>query len=104
MLLIALALAQAAPFDVKADYSALARTHCRREWPDDFRMQDYCFTQQVQGMAEFKAASEAIGKPLERALEKCVEEWTKDRIPDFQMIGYCAKTQAESYRRVNERG
>lgn len=100
MLLIALALAQAAPFDVKGDYAAMARTHCRREWPDDFRMQEHCLEQQVKGLQEFLDAA-AVGKPLDKALRTCVEEWTKERVPDFQMIGYCAKQQAEAWRRIN---
>lgn len=101
MLLIALALAQAAPFDVKADYGELAAVHCAREWPDDFQMQAYCRHQQNIGMAQFKAVSDDIGKPIEKALEKCTEEWTRDRIPDFQMIGHCAVEQGVAWHRIN---
>lgn len=101
MLLIALALAQAAPFDVKADYVELARQHCRTEWPNDFRMQEHCLKGQAAGMVQFKAVSDEIGKPLEKALETCTEEWTKDHIPDWRMIGYCATKQADAYRALN---
>ncbi len=101
MLLIALALAQSAPFDVKADYVELARQHCSAEWPADFRMQEYCLKQQAEGMIEFKAVSDQYGKAIEKTLETCTEQWTKDRIPDWRMIGYCAKQQAEAYARLN---
>ncbi len=101
MLLIALALAQAAPFDTKANFIDLARTHCRGEWANDFQMQEACLKWQAQGMMDFKNASDAVGKPLEKALEKCTEEWTKNRIPDWQMIGWCAKQQETAYRRLN---
>ena len=101
MFLIALALAQA-PFDVKADYGELARAHCAREWPDDFQMQSYCWREQHGGMLQFKAVSDDFGPRIEKALEGCVEQWTADGLPDWQMIGYCAAEQAKGFVRVNE--
>ena len=100
MLFIALALAQAAPFDVKASYGDLAREHCRREWPEDFRMQEHCLREQRVGMLQFKAVSDDIGGPIEKALERCTEEWTRDELPDWQMIGHCAVTQGVAFHRV----
>lgn len=85
------------PFDVKADYMVLARQHCQREWPNDFQMQGYCLKEQAKGMMQFKAVSDSIGKPIEKALENCTEQWTKDRLPDWQMIGHCALEQAAAY-------
>lgn len=101
MLLVAFALAQAAPFDVKGDYGALAREHCRREWPADFEMQAHCLDGQYVGMAQFKAASDDLGRAFEPTLEKCTEEWTRERLPDWQMIGHCAVTQAVAFRRLH---
>lgn len=101
MFLIALALAQAAPFDIKADYGELAKQHCAKEWPADFTMQRHCLQQQVAGMQKVKAVYDDLGDAFNPTLEKCVEEWTKDRIPDWQMIGYCAGQQAEAYRQIN---
>lgn len=100
MLLIALALTQA-PFDTKANFVELARVHCRGEWPADFQMQEFCLKGQAKGMVQFKAVSDELGKRIEPTLEKCTEEWTKNRIPDWQMIGFCAKTQADAFRRLN---
>ncbi len=101
MFLIALALAQVAPFDTKADYIALARQHCAGAWANDFEMQEHCMKQQAAGMVKFKAASDSVGKPLEKALEKCTEQWTKNRLPDWDMIGHCAQKQADSYLALN---
>jgi hypothetical protein len=101
MFLVALLLAQAAPFDTKADFLDLAKQHCAGEWPNDFSMQNYCLKGQAEGMLRFKAASDTIGKPLEKALEKCTEQWTKARVPDWSMIGYCAKNQADDYLKIN---
>lgn len=98
MLLVAIALAQAAPFDVKADYGAMAREHCAREWPDDFQMQAYCFRQQHVGMLQFKTVSDDLGAAIEKALEKCADDWTKDGLPDWQMIGHCAIGQARAFQ------
>lgn len=103
MLLVAIALAQAAPFDTKADYLDLARQFCAKAWSDNFEMQAYCVKQQATGMVEFKDVSDQLGKPIEKALEKCTEQWTKDRLPNWQMIGYCATQQAAAYRTLNPR-
>jgi ferredoxin len=102
MLFVALALAQAAPFDTKADYIGLTKQFCAKDWPDNFEMQAYCLKQQAQGMLQFKAVSDELGKPIEKALEHCTEEWTTDRLPNFAMIGYCATKQAESYRSLRQ--
>jgi hypothetical protein len=39
--------------------------------------------QHAAGMLQFKAVSDELGKPIEKALERCTEEWTKDRLPNF---------------------
>ena len=101
MLLLAFALAQAAPFDTSASYVGLAKQFCAKEWANDFSMQAYCVKQQAKGMLQFKAVSDELGKAIEPALEQCTEEWTKDRLPDFAMIGYCASKQAEAYRSLH---
>lgn len=88
------------PFDVKADPVGLAKQHCARQWPDDFRMQEHCLKLAAQGMVELKAVHDEFGTKLEKALEECVELWTEDRLPDWRMIGYCAKQQADAYERL----
>lgn len=93
-----LALLAAQPFDVHANYIDLAKQHCAREWPGDFRMQNYCMNRDIEGMLRFKAASDSVGEALEPALEKCTEDWTDAGIPDWRMIGYCATQQAKAYR------
>lgn len=102
LLLFALGLAQAAPFDTGADYMDLARQQCAKEWPDNFEMQGYCLKQNAEGMLQFKQVSDELGKPIEKALEHCTEEWTKDRLPNWKMIGYCATKQAEAYRSLHQ--
>ncbi len=101
MLLIALALTQAAPFDTKADFVVMARQYCAAEWPNDFAMQSACLKWQAEGMLKFKAANDSGGKPLEKSLEKCTEEWTKNRVPNWQMIGWCAERQVTAYQELN---
>lgn len=101
-MLLALALAAAQPFDTKADYGALAREHCAIEWPDDFQMQAHCWREQNRGMLQFKGVAEEFGPRLHKALEKCTEDWTKDGLPDWQMIGFCAVEQARGYIQVSE--
>lgn len=105
MLLLALALFQVAPFDTKANQSMLIRRHCAVEWPNDFTMQAHCAKMALEGMQQFVAASKSVGRPLDKALEQCVEQWTKNRVPDWAMIGYCSKQQADAYLALNgERG
>jgi hypothetical protein len=100
MLLVALLL-QTAPFDVKADYVELAKQHCRLEWPNDFQMQAHCLKEQAGGMIAFKRIAETSGPPLHKAFEKCTEDWTKNGLPDWQMIAYCANEQATAYQALN---
>jgi hypothetical protein len=97
---LALAATDAPPFDIKQS-EALNRQFCAGEWPNDFRMQDYCFSRLWKGWASLSPRAAPIGRPLDQALENCVEEWTKAGVPDFRMIGYCAKHQAEAYRKVH---
>ncbi len=100
MLLIALALAQSAPFDIRGDYAGMIRKHCSIEWPEDYRMQEYCADQQNVGMREVKRAYDEFGSRIAPTIENCVSQWTRDRLPDWAMIGYCARQQADSYRRL----
>lgn len=99
-LLLFTAAQASAPFDARNSYS-LARQHCAAEWPNDFAMQKHCLETQVEGMRKFVASSRSVGRPLDKALEKCVEQWTKSGRPDFMMIGHCAEEQAEAYRNLN---
>lgn len=101
MLLLALALAGSPPFDMKADFVAMAKDHCATDWPADFQMQRQCLKEQAAGMLIFKDVAVRFGKPLEPALEKCAEDWTKDRVPDWQMIGHCAAEQADAFTRLD---
>lgn len=89
------------PFEVRGSYEQMAAEHCRAEWPDDFRMQNYCMDMQIRGLAEFRQAYLQHGSVIERALESCVEEWTKyprtrRALPDFRMIGHCARQQSDA--------
>jgi hypothetical protein len=89
MFLFALALAQAAPFDTKADYVELARTHCASEWPDNFEMQGYCMKQQATGCWQFKEAATAIGKPHREspgALHRRVDERPPAELGDDRIL------------------
>lgn len=81
--------------DAKAD----ARKHCLIEWPDDPRMQEYCEGQAVEGMREFVRSYREFGSSIEKVLEHCMTDWTRDGLPDWAMIGYCSRQQADSMRR-----
>ena len=101
-----LAAAPVPPFDM-TNVADLRRQHCAAEAPDDFFLQETCIKMEIDGMAGFAAASKAIGRPLDAALEKCVEDHTANGIPSWFLIGTCAKMQADSYRNLHaapERG
>lgn len=64
-------------------------------------MQDFCIGAQNRGMSAFREVALSLGKPIEKALEKCAEDWAKNSIPDWEMIGFCARQQASAYYKIN---
>jgi hypothetical protein len=82
---------------VGADHSAEIARHCSAESPDDKAMQDLCTRHAVQGVARFEQARKALGDKIEDELGGCIYVWTTNDVPDWGMIGACAKVHADSY-------
>ncbi|HEY8593278.1 MAG TPA: HIRAN domain-containing protein [Sphingomicrobium sp.] len=95
---------KAPPFDMSR-IGELRRQRCAAEYPDSFTMQRLCQQAEIDGMRRFRDASQRVGRPLNKALERCVEEYTTAGIPNFTLIGLCAQSEADSYLAFNpERG
>ena len=103
-----LTLATLASADVKS-----IRAYCENEWPNDFRMQEYCYDQQIEAVARVKQLLQTAGifdanfkttnkakSPLGKALNMCIEKWKlpKFKTYDWRMIEYCIKIRL---RRTN---
>lgn len=118
MLLVALALAQAlppadqrglrtttpgwSPPYEEARLPELLRGKCQSDWPGDYFLQEACLRLQTDGMLHLKRIDERYGAKFNKPVEKCVDEWTKDGVPDFHLIAACAQLQIDSYHRINE--
>lgn len=84
--------------------SASARSEfCAAQWPDDYRMREYCLKRQREAEAELpRLAPESRAQRV--AYSKCIEEWgTPDQeTADATMLVYCLRKQYEAIQRLGE--
>lgn len=92
----------------KADRAAsqqsvdVVKSYCADQWPTDFRMQQYCFNQQVEAVAElaplYKLYGSSEGSKEWIALAKCSSDWEKPAFKtyDYRMVLYCFRRQKEA--------
>lgn len=88
---------------------------CAAEWPNDYKMRDYCIRQQSNANQELFNLAEKYGlikngtiapslsgSDIEKMLLKCMQEWKKARFDtyDFKMVVYCWKQQIDSYESI----
>ena len=81
------------PSDAAA--AAMIRSHCAKEWPDDYQMRKYCEDQQYEGLRALRARQ--MTGALAKIRSKCASEWPDD----FQMRDYCEKQQLKALRDLN---
>jgi hypothetical protein len=81
--------------NVSSDADQTIEQKCAEEWPNDFRMRNYCQKGQREGVAALSQ-----GQPASVSQDafviirgKCAEEWPRD----FKMRAYCEKQQYEGY-------
>ena len=82
---------------VGADHSAEIARYCVADSPNDKAVQDSCKQHGAEGVIRFEKAREALGDKIEDELGSCIYVWTNDDLPDWGMIGKCAKVHADSY-------
>ena len=83
---------------VGADHSAEIARYCVADSPNDKPAQDACKAHGAEGVVRFEKARKALGDKIEDELGSCIYVWTNDDLPDWGMIGKCAKVHADSYR------
>jgi hypothetical protein len=77
------------------DATAVIRSQCAKEWPDDFRMRAHCEEQQREGLA--KVNSRVINTDDMRTIRRvCAKEWPAD----FRMQNHCEEQQIEALRKL----
>ena len=82
---------------VGADHTAEIARQCAGESPNDKAAQELCKGNGAQGVIRFEKARKALGDKIEDELGSCMYVWTTDDLPDWSMIGKCAKVHADSY-------
>jgi len=82
---------------VGADHSAEIARYCVADSPNDKAAQDSCKAHAAEGVVRFEKARKALGDKIEDELGSCIYVWTNDDLPDWGMIGKCAKVHADSY-------
>lgn len=79
------------------------RSFCSKEWPSDYRMQEYCMQQQRDGLGRVSSLLASIPSGLTEAYAQCADDWKwgpgrSDY--DWRMVAYCMEKQRESYDRL----
>lgn len=76
---------------------------CRSEWRDDYRMQEHCYTRQVEAAGELSEMMDRIegDQAAERVVVNCGDQWT---IPtgtqNFRMMLHCVNRQLDARDRI----
>lgn len=87
----------------KEEIKATIQSHCRSEWPNDFRMRRHCQEQQRKGVRELARLSDSNGgipkNAFQTAFSGCVREWPED----YRMMAHCLQQQIKGYDET-ERG
>src|SRR5262245_6307742 len=69
------------------------QARCAKEWPDDFRMREFCEKQQTEGAGKLNDRSMSSNE--ERMIRaKCEQDWGTD----YRMRNYCEERQLEAMR------
>lgn len=76
--------------------SAMIKSKCAREWPDDFSMRKYCQDKQYEGLWALRNRNMS-GKALSMIRSKCAREWPDD----FSMRNYCENQQLKALRALD---
>ena len=84
---------------VDANTAAIIKRFCTAQWPNDFRMQEYCENQQSDAVINTLskgAPSDVPNGTFQTIRSQCVQQWADD----FRMREYCENQQIQSYRRL----
>lgn len=84
------------------DAPTIIKTHCEAEWPNDYRMLEYCIEHQQEGLAGLRARSfsdQIRASVLLKIRSKCKSDWPTD----YQMRDHCESQQVQAYERLNPR-
>jgi hypothetical protein len=84
-------------------YPPTMRTFCAKEWPNDFRMQEYCIKQQIDGWRRVGSMIDRAPAGLKTAYGQCAIDWRwgkGDNEYDWRMVAYCMEKQRDAYTRV----
>ena len=76
----------------RGDDLEAARARCRREWRDDFEMQNFCIEEQENAYRNRPLGR--VAPDLEAARARCRREWRDD----FEMQNFCIEEQENAYR------
>jgi hypothetical protein len=72
------------------------RMKCATDWPDDFRMREYCEKQQRDALRALQGRSMNATRDHETIRRKCAADWSDD----FKMRDYCERQQLDALSRI----
>ena len=73
----------------------------KKEWPEDFQMQEYYINNQLDSLRQLKKLKDQYKnkKLVEIIMIKAKDEWPNN----YEMQLYTARVQMESYKRINNK-
>lgn len=83
---------------VAADGQSKVLANCKRDWPADYSMQEYCVRRQVRAMDEVEPYLDRAqnDKAVGEVFDRCATQWADGDTFDFAMVVYCLKRQLEA--------
>ena len=87
---------------MSSDYRLNIRSFCAWKWEEDYFLRDWCesrYTKALSKRERQRSEPKSVNSAISTIKAKCANEWPGD----FSMQKYCAKTQKESYDKLQAR-
>ncbi len=89
-----------APIQASPQVSGLStsiREKCAKDWPDDFRMRQFCEQQQSEAALNLRRPLTSAGKDEALIRRKCEKDWPDD----YRMRVFCQEQQTKALATLN---
>ncbi len=83
------------------DTLAGIKSDCSQDWPNNYRMQEYCIDTQVESYNNLvNVKNRGLSSDLQSIFAQCLADWKSANGRNWRMVEYCFENQVESYDRL----
>jgi hypothetical protein len=79
---------------------------CAIDWPDNYRMQEYCINNQREAAAKLLPILESVkagqDEGLKQAVASCIQSWKNANALNYRMVLYCTEQQISAKQRLDQ--